>query len=488
MAGIILLGLGPGDAQLITREAWEVLSSAGEVYLRTKQHPTLEGLPENLTVHSFDRIYEQESDFSRVYERIVAEVLKLGKRPQGVVYAVPGHPFVAEATGQAIIQRAQVEGLPVRVVEGISFLEPTFTSLNLDPLPQTTVVDALALARAYAPTFPPDTPVLVAQVFSRLVAGEVKITLMAQYPDEHPVVLVHAAGTKEQVLEHLPLFQIDQSEQIGLLTSLFVPPLGDHTSFEGFQGLIAHLRAPEGCPWDREQTHLTLRSNLLEESFEALNAIDQEDPAAMLEEFGDLLLQIVLQTQIAAEEGEFSMAEVIRGIHTKLVHRHPHVFGDADLKDAEEVIVNWEKIKAEERLENGKKEKGLLDGIPTAMPALAVADAYQRRAARVGFDWPEIKGALDKVEEEIEEFRLAEDAAGKAEELGDLFFALVNVARWLGVDAETALRETNLKFITRFGMIEAAARQQGRALSDLSLEEMDEIWERSKQRGSTSGE
>jgi tetrapyrrole methylase family protein/MazG family protein len=482
MTGIVLLGLGPGSPNQLTLEAWEILQQADEIYLRTRQHPTVSGLPKGLKVHSFDDYYEEEKDFTRVYERIVERVLELGRRPEGVVYAVPGHPFMAEATSPEIFHLAQAEGIPVKVVEGLSFLEPIFTALRIDMLPQTVIMDALELLSAYHPPFPPDNPVLISQLYSNEVAGEVKITLMAQYPDEHRVFLVHAAGTAHQIVEQIPLYEIDQSQHTGLLTSLYLPPLGDFTSFEGFQDLIAHLRAPEGCPWDREQTHLTLRTNLLEEAYETITAIDNEDPKEMQEEFGDLLLQIVLQTQIASEGGEFTMADVIRGIHTKLVRRHPHVFSDVDLSDAESVIKNWENIKAAERTENGEQHKGLLDGIPLAMPSLSVADNYQRRAARVGFDWPDIEGVFEKLEEEISELRGAENEESRTEEFGDLLFALVNLARWWGIDAESALRETNAKFRRRFNVIEEHAKSQGKTLSALTLEEMDAIWEQTKRK------
>ena len=303
----------------------------------------------------------------------------LGKRPQGVLYAVPGHPFVAEDTCPQIVRQADEHGIPVRVIEGLSFLEPAFTALRIDPLPQLSLADALGIAARYHPLFPPDQPALVAQLYSRQLAGEVKITLMGQYPDEHPVILLHAAGTADQRIETVPLHEIDQSDHIGLLTLLFIPPLADYTSFEGFQELIAQLRSPEGCPWDREQTHQSLRTNLLEEAYEALDAIDRDDQTDMAEEFGDLLLQIVLQAQIAAEYGEFNMADVISGIHTKLVRRHPHVFGEIELDNADAVIRNWEAIKQDERRQNGEQTKGVLDGIPQGLPALLVADKYQRR-------------------------------------------------------------------------------------------------------------
>lgn len=477
---ITLLGLGPGDPKHLTREAWQVLENAGEVWLRTAQHPAVAGFPPGITSHSFDSIYEEEDDFAVVYERIVAEVLRLAERPAGVVYAVPGHPLVAESTGPEIRRRAAQQGLAVQLVEGLSFLEPTWTALGEDPLPHTSIVDALDLVAAHHPPFPPSRPALIAQVHSNFVASELKLTLMALYPDEHPVRLVHAAGTSAERVEDLPLHAMDQSKHTGLLTSLYVPPLGPNTAFEDFQELIAHLRAPEGCPWDREQTHQTLRPNLLEEAYETLAALDADDPAALREELGDLLLQIVLHAQIAAEYGEFTMSDVLLGIHTKLVRRHPHVFGDADIQDAEKVIQNWERLKEQERKANGEGAKGLLDGIPAAMPALAVADAYQKRAARVGFEWPEIKGVWDKLAEELAELKAAQTPEDQAEELGDVLFVVANLARWLGAEPETALRQTNAKFYQRFTAIEAEAGRQGRALSDMTLEEMDAVWEKAK--------
>lgn len=480
MPGIILLGLGPGDPAQLTREAWEVLASSSEVWLRTKQHPTVAGLPATVQIHSFDDLYEAGDTFEQVYAQIIEKVLELGRRDQGVVYAVPGDPFVAEATCPAIAARARQEDCDLRIVNGVSFLEPTFSALGLDPYPRLALIDALALGDGHVPAFPPDGPALIAQIYSRLVASEVKLTLNAVYPDEHPVRLVHAAGTLEELVEDLPLHEIDRSEHIGLLTALYVPPLGEGTSFESFQEIIAHLRAPDGCPWDREQTHLSLRAHLMEETYEALSAMDQEDGAKMAEEYGDLLLQIVLNAQIASEEGEFSMTDVIRGIYDKIVRRHPHVFGDVKVAGVAGVLANWEKLKAKERETNGDEKNSLLASLPQALPALTLAEEYQDRAARVGFDWPEIDGVLDKIAEEVQEIRDARDEQELASELGDLFFALVNLARWKKVDAESALRECNLRFKQRFSYIEQKAREQGKKVSEMTLDEMEAYWQEAK--------
>ena len=481
MPGITLLGLGPGNPAQLTREAWDVICSADEIWLRTRQHPTVNALPSSLNLYSFDELYENGDSFEQVYDSIVEKVLELGRRPQGVIYAVPGHPFVAEATCPKIARLARDEGLATVIVEGLSFLEPIFSALSLDPYPRLSLLDAMELSTAHVLAFPPDIPVLIAQLYSRLVASEVKMTLGETYPDEHPVQLIHAAGTEDELIEELKLYEIDRSEHVGLLTSLYVPPLGDGTSFEAFQEIVAHLRAPDGCPWDREQTHQSLRTHLLEETYETLSAIDAEDANGMEEEFGDLLLQIVLHAQIASEEGNFTINSLIKSIHDKIVRRHPHVFGELTLNEVDGVLQNWEKLKETERKTKGKeKEKGLLDGVPLALPALVQAQEYQDRAARVGFDWPIIDGVLDKVVEEIQEIKKATNDGELAEEIGDLLFVLVNLARWKKIDAESALRETNLKFKKRFSYIELGAKQQGRSLSDMTLEEMDALWDGAK--------
>ena len=359
-------------------------------------------------------------------------------------------------------------------------IQPVLDALELDMPISLTILDAVQLAKSHHPPFPPDMPVLVTQINSKAVAEEVKTCLLAVYPDEHEVQLVHAAGTPEVLVEALPLHKIDRSTHIDTTTNLFIIPLVENTSFEAFQELVAHLRAPEGCPWDREQTHQSLRPNLLEETYETLSALDAIDPAAMQEEFGDLLLQVVLHAQIASERGEFKMTDIINGIHTKLVDRHPHVFGDEEIADSEGVKRNWERLKAHERLEKGEQKKGVLDGIPAALPALAQANAYQKRAARVGFDWLDIGGMLDKIIEEVEEVRQAPDGDSQAGEIGDLFFALANLARWKNIDPESALRATNRKFRQRFAYIEENAKEQDRELTSMTLGEMDALWEQAK--------
>ncbi len=479
--GIVLLGLGPGEERHLTREAWDWLHQIDRVYLRTRHHPLVDDLPKNLEIVSFDDLYETSDTFEAVYEAIVENVLQMGRQASGVTYAVPGHPFVAEATAPEIFRRATQEGIPVRIIEGMSFLEPVFSALQMDPFPRLALLDALEIGRLHTPGYAPDMPVMITQIYDTMTASAVKLALNAVYPDEFRVRLVHAAGTRQQIVEDLMLYEIDRSPHLGLMTALFVPALGADTSLEAFQEVVARLRAPDGCPWDREQTHLTLRKYLLEEAYEAIEALDDEDTDALREELGDLLLQIVLHAQIAVEEGEFTLAEVIQGIHRKIVRRHPHVFGEVKVSGVEGVLRNWQKLKDEERALNGQDlPKSILDGVPVSLPALSQAQEIQSRAARVGFDWSEIQPVLEKVFEEINEVQTAKDASEREKELGDLLFAVVNLARWYNVDAESALRAANRRFRQRFAHIETRARQAGRQLTSMSLDEMDRWWDEAK--------
>jgi tetrapyrrole methylase family protein / MazG family protein len=357
----------------------------------------------------------------------------------------------------------------------------TFEVLDISPPSKLTLLDARTLSSAHVPPFPPDMPALLTNIDSHALTSHVKNVLLATYPKEHIVSIVESRKRKEVKIETIT--EDDFSENI----CLYIPALGEGTSFESFAEVVAHLRAPNGCPWDREQTHQTLRKHLLEETYESIAAIDSGDFTAMREEFGDLLLQVVLQSQIANEEGQFNIHQAIHGIYTKLVRRHPHVFGDLKLDGVQGVLANWEKLKEKERseralssVEGKKEEKGLLDGIPVALPALSQAQEYQDRAARVGFDWPEIEGVLEKIAEEIEEVKRATDQRELSAEIGDLLFALVNLARWKKVDAESALRETNMKFKKRLAYVEQDAKKRGRNLSSLSLDEMESLWQEAK--------
>ena len=479
---ITIIGLGPGNPAHLTREAWDLLSQADKVYLRTNRHPTVASLPPHLVVHTFDQLYETLSDFSSVYETIAEQIVSLGRRSQGVIYAVPGHPMVGESSVQRILARAQQENLTVRLVEGLSFVEPTLSFLGIDGLSGLQLADATDLAAAHHPPLDPDRPALIGQLYGQRLASDVKLTLMNAYPDDHPVTLVRAAGTAAGAIITVALDELDRGSNLDHLTTLYVPPLTQPGGLPAFQETVARLRAPGGCPWDQEQTHQTLRNNLLEEAYEVLAAIDADAASELCQELGDLLMQIAMHVQIATEAGEFKFADVISRIDAKLKRRHPHVFGDVVVEGTQDVLRNWEAIKAGERAEKGEVYRSRLNGVPATLPALARAQEIGDRAARTGFDWPDLTGVLTKLSEEVAELRAAEDAERREQEMGDLLFTLVNIARWLKVDAESALRGACDRFTGRYADMERTARAQGVDLADLPLTDQDALWEQAKNR------
>lgn len=473
---ITIVGLGPGDGRLLTRQAWEILAAANPLYLRTSHHPAVADLPQNGERHSFDPLYDTADDFAQVYETIVAQIVQLGQAGD-VVYAVPGHPFMGEATVTGIVAAANQADIPVTIISGLSFVEPTLAALAVDGLNGLQLYDALEINALHYPTFNPNAPLLIGQVYNQHIASELKLNLMGIYPDEHAVFLVHGAGTVEQSVTRMPLYEIDRTPHTAHLTSLYLPPLPLPSTLAALAETVATLRAPGGCPWDQEQTPQSMRSGLLEETSELLEALDADDPDGLREELGDLLYHIVMQVQMAAEEELFKLTDVLADIDQKLKRRHPHVWGDWQVADSAEVVRNWEQIKAGEK---AAASHSPLDNIPLSLPALARSQKIQDRVSKVGFDWPDVSGVWAKLDEEIQELHAAATPTERIAEFGDILFVMVNLARWLGIDAETALRETNLRFSQRFRALEHLAQARGRDLTQLGFAALDELWQEVK--------
>lgn len=479
---ILVVGLGAGDVDNLPLGTFRLLTSDRRIWLRTKEHPGIAWLErEGMNAGSFDFIYEEESDFSTVYRRIVATLLDEAKIGAEVVYAVPGHPLVAESTVQQLLQQGEREGVAIEVKGGGSFLDPAFTAMGIDPLEGFQLLDGTDLDSM---RIEPEQQLLIAQVYDRAIASEVKLTLMEVYPDEHPVHVLTAVGVPgTELVETIPLWELDRSDRFGNLSTVYVPPLTTDRArlrrFSHLEGIIARLRAPDGCPWDRKQTHESLRPYLLEESYEFLEAVAEGNPEAMADELGDVLLQVLLHAQIAREEGTFDIGDVIANLAQKMIRRHPHVFGDATAKNATEVKQKWEEIKQEERGDQPPADS-VLAGVPSTFPALARALKIQKKAAKVGFDWPDLAGVRAKVEEELRELAEATDPPHQAEELGDLLFVAVSLARFVDQDPEQALLAACRKFERRFRYVEEASRRAGQSLENCKPEELDAWWERAK--------
>ena len=474
---ITVVGLGPGDPGLVTLAAKNALDAAEALFLRTARHPTVSMLDAaGQAYESFDAFYDEEKDFDQLYARIV-DTLVARAQHTPVTNAVPGHPLVAESTVQRLLEQADA---PVHIVPGLSGVEAAYALLGVDPTHGLQLLDALALEGVRVN---PALGALVVQVYNKRVAGAAKLQLMKFFPDEHPVKLIQAASVPgaERVLE-VPLYEIDRHpEYIDHLTSLYLPP-APAIGWERLRDIVARLRAPDGCPWDREQTHASLRRYMIEEAYEAVEAIDADDEGALCEELGDVLLQVVLHAQIAEEREAFDLDEVAQTLCDKLIFRHPHVFGDARVNDVDEVLSNWEDLKKQEKAAAGAEPEGRLGKLsPNA--ALAWADKVMGRAAKAGFDWPTLEEALDKVEEEWRELRTALATQSPEEafaELGDHLYALVNVARRLQVDPEDALRQAVRRFIQRFETMEQLAEDQNLAWESLDVTALKALWQTAK--------
>lgn len=498
---IHIVGLGPGDPESLPARARALLSSGLPLFLRTARHPTVAAPPLREWLLgapsiAFDDEYERADSFAAAYGAMVERLLAAQGERGEIVYAVPGHPLVGEDTVARLLPAARERGVPVEVVPAPSFVDACLLALGESVTGDLHVLDALSLGgeTGAPPRF--EGPLLIYQVHSRQAASEVKLALMrAGYPDDFGITVVQAAGVPDrEAVSPIPLHALDRTNAHDHLTSVWVPPLPDalrRPAFPDLVGVMARLRAPNGCPWDREQTHETLRPYVIEEAYEVVEAVDSGDPDKLCEELGDLLLQVVFHAQLAAEAGTFTIDDVCAAIVDKLVRRHPHVFGDLKVSGAEEVLTNWQAIKAGEP---GNAERtSILDGVPRSLPALLRALEISKRAVKAGFEWPDTEGVLDKVDEEVAELRAeigadSPDRARIADELGDLLFTVVNVARRVGIEPEDALRRQLKKFGRRFRHIEARARHEGVAVDALSPERMEEFWQEAKARESENNQ
>jgi tetrapyrrole methylase family protein/MazG family protein len=494
---LIIVGLGPGAWDDVTVAAQSLLLTAPAIIFRTLRHPTLQALREQRpdeVFSSFDDLYEAATDWHSLYHTM-AERLIAAARDTALVYAVPGHPLIGETSVRMARELAAAAHIPVRLVAGLSFIEPMCALLNLDPIAQgLQVVDAAELAdlapQQVAGVLTTVRPLLVAQVYNRRMASAAKLALLEVYPADWSVTLIQAAGLPEERVRTLPLSALDHDDFADHLTSLYVPAVPEQSlrslrTPEALRAIVARLRAPDGCPWDRQQTHASLTPFVLEEAAEVADAIEEfaEDPLHLAEELGDLLLQVYLHTEIAQEEDAFTLGDVLEAITTKLIRRHPHVFGDVSVAGAEQVVQNWEQIKRAERAEAGEKPpfESRLKSQARHTAALAATHDTQRRAVQAGFDWPTITDWVRKLDEEVQELQAAATPADRADELGDLLFTIVALARRMDLDAEQALRAANLKFRRRFQRMEALAHERGLTFADLDRAAHLALWQTAKQ-------
>lgn len=482
---LYIVGLGPGGLRHMTLETYKLIKNSANLYLRTEKHPAAEELAsEGVKFNAFDYLYERCESFEDVYKNIATEVVSMCEKHEETVYAVPGHPCFAEKSVEILLEMLdnKQDKVEVDLLPALSFLDSMAASLKVDPIYGLFVVDALTIR---SKNFNTHSGIIITQVYDKFIASELKLFLMENlYPQDKEVFLVHKAGLKEEKIEKIKLYELDRSDDINYLTSLFIPPekAKNPKTLEVLLETMEKLRSEDGCPWDREQTFLTLRKYIIEEAYEVVDAIEREDIEDICEELGDLLLQVVFVSQIAKEEFLFDMGDVVQSINSKLINRHPHVFGSESSDEFSMKV--WERIKREEKGYENVSEQ--MDNIPKSFPAYLRAEKAQKKAAITGFDWKNPIEALTKVIEEAEELKEAlfeNDKLKVDEESGDLIFAVINVLRLANVDFRQSLENATDKFIRRYKHIEKKVSETGKAMNELELDDLEFYWIDAKEEG-----
>ncbi|EHK2442254.1 nucleoside triphosphate pyrophosphohydrolase [Clostridium perfringens] len=476
-----IMGLGPGAYEALTIGALKELKNNKNIYFRTEKHPTVDFLKdEGIKFESYDHAYEKYDSFDDVYKYIAEDLITKIKDDEDLIYAVPGHPLVAEKSVINLIELCKENNIQYEVLPAVSFVDAMMEALQVDPIEGVKIIDAFDMKNQILDK---RVGTIITQVYNNFIASEVKLRLLEGYEDDTEIIFVRAAGVEGlESIRKIPLYELDWQEDIDYLTSIYIPKdLGNKKDFQDLLDIIETLRNPGGCPWDREQTHESLKSALLEECYEVIDAIENEDEDALIEELGDVLLQVVFHASIGKEDGYFDIMDVIGGISNKMINRHPHVFGNEEANTSEQVLVNWDEIKKEEKGIKTLTEE--MQNIAKFLPATTRAYKVQKKAKKVGFDWDDVNCAMDKVKEELNEIKEVYNCEDKSiieGEVGDLLFACINVARFLEVDGELALDKTIKKFINRFSYIENEAIKNNKNLKDMTLEEMDKLWEEAK--------
>ncbi|WP_434294992.1 nucleoside triphosphate pyrophosphohydrolase [Clostridium botulinum] len=480
---INIIGLGPGSKESITLGTIDSLKTVDKVFLRTEKHPTVEYINKlGITYETFDGEYEVGESFDDVYNSIAKSLIEASKNYSDIIYAVPGHPLVAEKSVDILIKLCRQNDIKFKILPAVSFVDALMESLLLDPVEGLKIIDSFDIKKQ---AMDKRIGTIITQVYDKFIASEVKLNLMNYYKDDTEIFFVRAAGIEGlEEIRKIPLYELDRQHNIDHLTSVYIPKVPNNNyDFMDLLDIMDKLRGEDGCPWDREQTHVSLKKYLIEESYEVIEAIDNKDVDMLIEELGDVLLQVVFHSQIGKEDGFFEIKDVIQSICDKMINRHPHVFSDLEINSSSEVLENWDKIKSKEQ--GTETYTDSIRHIAKTLPALMRADKVQKKASKVGFDWDNIKDAMKKIIEEYKEIEDVYKSKNKVkilEEIGDLLFSVVNVARFLDIDPENALNYSIDKFINRFQYIEDEAISMGRQLDNMSLEEMDKLWKEAKNK------
>jgi len=466
MGKITVVGLGPGGQGEMTLAAWNALNNADRLVLRTARHGAAEALARPYT--TLDTLYDQASDMEEL-AALAADKLAALAETGDVTYAVPGHGLIGDDTVGLLVQR----GLVSHIVPGMTQADAT-AALAMVPAFSRGSFMQVPASRLRDTVLHGETPLVITQLDDPFQAGDAALLAAQSYGEDAEAVLTDGTDTRR-----MPLFELPRQMSFNENSAAVLGCRSDAApmDFADLVAVIEKLRAPGGCPWDREQTHESLHRYLVEECYEVLDALGEEDWDAVADELGDVMLQVIMHAVIGQEEGEFTHRDVTDAVCRKMIRRHPHVFGDEKAENAAQVLNNWENIKAEEKQQKTRGET--MAELSKSMPSVLRAQKVQEKAAHVGFDWPDAAGVFDKMQEELAELQEADDVH-RAEEAGDVLFTAVNLARRLGFTAEELLNGACDKFVQRFTAMENALLADGIALREADPGTMNRYWEQEK--------
>ena len=475
MNTIQIIGLGAGSADDLTVKAYKALSEKIPTFARTDRHPIVNELRKNMDIESFDKYFEEYEDFDEVYENMTLKLIELSKKYGKINYCTAGSPYYGDIVTKKLTNeyKSQINTI---IIDGMSFLDKCLKLSGFADYNNIKILDCL---EADEFSFDVNSFNVITQVYDLEIASLLKIKLMEIYPEDVNTLIIDVL---EENVKKIPLFMLDQEKNYGFSTYFCILPIEISKNrvynVNNLLRIVKILRGPDGCPWDKKQTHHSIRQNVIEEAYEVVDAIDNDDVDNLVEELGDLLFQVIFHSELGSEEGYFNFNDVINKLCTKMYFRHPHVFGDVKADNAEEALANWENSKQKEK--NLATYTDNLKNVPKALSTLSRSYKIQKRAAEVGFDWPDSEGAIEKIKEELQEFIEEynnDNIENMEEEFGDLLFALVNFARFEKINPDIALNKTINKFIDRFEYIE---KNSTKDLKQMTLKEMDELWEESK--------
>lgn len=472
MSEILIIGLGPGPRKKLTVEVNDILKNADKVYFRTTRHNIAnEYINSGKNYFSYDSFYDEYEDFDSLYEAIALDLINSAKKEKKIIYAVPGNPKLDDRILEYLDKK--VDDIKLNVLYGIGISEAAIFKSSIFSIEEFITTNALSVEKHF---YDYKNNNLITGIFNRYIASDLKMLLLDYYKEDHLITFINNPMDENEVIKRVKLEDLDRLDSYGHLTSVFIESNKDLEGFANLTQVMEHLRSDEGCSWDRKQTINDLIPYMIEEVYEVISAIEEENYEALEEELGDLLLQVIFQAQIVSERGYFDIYDVINKITKKMIRRHPHIYNDSSVND-----FDWDDIKKEEYDESYIYES--MERTLKSLPSLMSAHKIQDKASKNGFDWDDVSGAIDKLYEEIDELKDAIDENDKSnieEEFGDILFSVVNIARFVKVNPEITLRNTNKKFISRFKYMEEYISKKGVKFSSLSLDEMEKLWQEAK--------